>query len=766
VVKLDGRALSGEDGVNANAPTVADGSARGGYGGVATSGVVGQSIRADESATEDGRHGRSNPLGTNESISHRQHSDEGESVNSGDTSLETEFPFTESTLEKLNSINNEQPSIEQIGGLSVYDRTEQDELVAIAAEIADKQCEFSNLIENAQFDESAIISVQLSNLAQKAAILKERINKNEINRADIRALRDIEPKRKSVQNLLEPEVAQTVKFEKLLATELGGLSPYELRKNDSRIEETDTVPIITVERRNTKNIAGDMSTGELKRGRYVNKDTGYTICFGSVGIRDTLNYSFNKGALSALYQAQELIENAVLFETQISDKKNNSKNSLFMHKMYAVFMYCGKPYIADMTVEETFSLSRENELRETNQRLYNLNQIKIAPIKEGKGVEIPDEAFRTFTTALSEDATISIAQLRNIVKRFDKKFYENISAPGRQEREIEINEKVNYETAVEKLNKTRSKRKTDPNQISLFDEGDSAAVTDDQIITTELMRGSGFEDGKYRINEFAKKNPYNLKFAAFLANEYGTGGRSGYGDIVTQQKHDGKGIYLDILDKNAPGGERRIHISYNEAAKRIKELVAKNEYFTEADKQKRIEHAQYMWNEHDHFAPDNATDHSYINRAQEIFAEYEIPIPPIPETPEEFQPEIEEQAAEAETKELRVADNGSPAPIFVTDFKKAQYDIDTKLYKDRDVVAYDSKGVKHEYAKMGDFEYFTSTGAFWGGNEVPGHIYEQIQAYKNGELTEKQVRENYLQYFKDYILVKTEKENNRTRARF
>ena len=111
------------------------------------------------------------------------------------------------------------------------------------------------------------------------------------------------------------------------------------------------------------------------------------------------------------------------------------------------------------------------------------------------------------------------------------------------------------------------------------------------------MRGSSFEDSKHRINEFAKTNPSNADFAAFLSKEYGTGGRSGYGDIVTSQNHNGKGISLDIRDENAPNGKRKILIKYTQAAERISELVAKDEYFTESDKQKRIKHAKYVWNQ-------------------------------------------------------------------------------------------------------------------------------------------------------------------------
>jgi N12 class adenine-specific DNA methylase len=52
--------------------------------------------------------------------------------------------------------------------------------------------------------------------------------------------------------------------------------------------------------------------------------------------------------------------------------------------------------------------------------------------------------------------------------------------------------------------------------------------------------------------------------------------------------------------------------------------------------------------------------------------------------------------------------------------------------------------VEQKLGRSGNITYVTSTGAFWGSNSVPGDIYEQIKAYERGELSDEQVRENYL----------------------
>jgi len=86
----------------------------------------------------------------------------------------------------------------------------------------------------------------------------------------------------------------------------------------------------------------------------------------------------------------------------------------------------------------------------------------------------------------------------------------------------------------------------------------------------------------------------------------------------------------------------------------------------------------------------------------------------------------------------------SPPPVFFVDWDAAQHDFDLNLYKDRDVIGYNKDGVETRLGRSGDFTYITATGAFWGSNTVPGGIYEQIEAYRGGEVTETQVRENYL----------------------
>ncbi|MDL2233176.1 hypothetical protein LJC63_06305 [Ruminococcaceae bacterium OttesenSCG-928-L11] len=85
-----------------------------------------------------------------------------------------------------------------------------------------------------------------------------------------------------------------------------------------------------------------------------------------------------------------------------------------------------------------------------------------------------------------------------------------------------------------------------------------------------------------------------------------------------------------------------------------------------------------------------------------------------------------------------------PPPVFFVDWNTAQHDFDLSRYNDRAVVGYDKDGVEYTVGKSGNLTYITGTGMLMGGNSVPGNIYEQLHAYLDGEVTEEQVRENYL----------------------
>lgn len=160
-----------------------------------------------------------------------------------------------------------------------------------------------------------------------------------------------------------------------------------------------------------------------------------------------------------------------------------------------------------------------------------------------------------------------------------------------------------------------------PSQLSLFGEPvvyESDA--EEKAIYAALMRGSGFQDGKFRIEEFCKESHSINEFAQMLKDEYGTGGHSG-NEFYAFANHNSKGIEI-ILNRKYDNEEgRKIYLSWKEVAERISELVSKGEYITKADIDDRIYHAKYTLK---YYNSDSESDKIHTERAKNILKEYGI----------------------------------------------------------------------------------------------------------------------------------------------
>lgn len=109
----------------------------------------------------------------------------------------------------------------------------------------------------------------------------------------------------------------------------------------------------------------------------------------------------------------------------------------------------------------------------------------------------------------------------------------------------------------------------------------------------EIMRGSGFEDGKFRIAEFfQERNPNNKEFADFLKNEYGTGGHSADGNILYID-HDSKGIHFTLRSTNGGINDEKFNFSWTEVAKLTTDLIKHDKYITQDDINRRINSAKF-----------------------------------------------------------------------------------------------------------------------------------------------------------------------------
>ncbi len=115
-------------------------------------------------------------------------------------------------------------------------------------------------------------------------------------------------------------------------------------------------------------------------------------------------------------------------------------------------------------------------------------------------------------------------------------------------------------------------------------ETTSAFVISQEDIDAVLTRGSGIHDGKYRIYEQYLKRDTHEANITFLKNEYGIGGA--YPAVPGRQldeNHDGKGIKISRGSIMHPDAE--VLLSWKKIEKRIGELIATDQYLSQAEKE-------------------------------------------------------------------------------------------------------------------------------------------------------------------------------------
>lgn len=343
------------------------------------------------------------------------------------------------------------------------DRELADSYADITDRITDKQNEITAFITNENFTAAEAALSELKELLGEAEKIKTEIQSKEITLDDVNALRSIQPARKSVQNMLENEVAKTPKFEKLLGDEMGKKSAFEMRNSDNewRNDESKTAVVVNVPKAPYSARPQDVKKrNDIPRGTFTNRDTGLEIIFGRRSVEETITNAIYddkrhlpvEARMSALYQMKDIIENAVCFDSQLSEPSSSRKsgNTLFIHRMYGLFTYDNEQYLANLAIEESYATDRDNKFRGTQNRVYNVDNIKITPVKLWDFQSHADLQNADQDTSQGV-TTITIPQLYNLVKTYDQNFFENPNAEGRLDREAEIEAQQEFSKAMEVL---------------------------------------------------------------------------------------------------------------------------------------------------------------------------------------------------------------------------------------------------------------------------------------------------------------------------
>ena len=124
--------------------------------------------------------------------------------------------------------------------------------------------------------------------------------------------------------------------------------------------------------------------------------------------------------------------------------------------------------------------------------------------------------------------------------------------------------------------------------VSPIQYGEPIAEVDRfQELHKEIMRGSGFEGGKFRIAEFFENNnPTNKEFADFLRDEYGTGGHTADGNIFMVD-HDSKGMQFTVRSTDDSISNETFDFSWTEVAKLTADLIKHDKYLTQNEIDRR-----------------------------------------------------------------------------------------------------------------------------------------------------------------------------------
>lgn len=213
--------------------------------------------------------------------------------------------------------------------------------------------------------------------------------------------------RKSINQFNSNDIAVTQKFAEKYWQEMGTKSPfYRAWFGDWRVKDSTLIQIASKQ--------SDTRTD------HINKDTGWIIRNSSKVHDETKKHHSikNREAVPYLAYIDEIIENAVLLDTESLGKKK-SENSLLMHYLYAVADIGNGPEVLKLHVEEMYNPGKRN----TGQRAYALQNIEKAFVAHG-GVQGKTSSPRSSAT----NATSTVADLFVLVKRMDASFAPNNSS--------------------------------------------------------------------------------------------------------------------------------------------------------------------------------------------------------------------------------------------------------------------------------------------------------------------------------------------------
>ena len=180
--------------------------------------------------------------------------------------------------------------------------------------------------------------------------------------------------------------------------------------------------------------------------------------------------------------------------------------------------------------------------------------------------------------------------------------------------------RITQENTVTKTAEDNSPAVFSFEQIGFFDFKVSEQQSEiDNFVNAVLMKGTGTEDGKFRVNDFFLENHTEKEKIDFLKEEFGWYGR--YTSNESLESQPSKGLAFTRTDKENPENNLNIHLSWQEVAEHLDSMISAETYITEKDIAERQRHALYVLK---NYSSDNPNDVYAIQKAKEILDSYNI----------------------------------------------------------------------------------------------------------------------------------------------
>lgn len=218
-----------------------------------------------------------------------------------------------------------------------------------------------------------------------------------------------------------------------------------------------------------------------------------------------------------------------------------------------------------------------------------------ADIGQTERVSAPDRADSTFEVGTSDEAALKGAgrdggaerKSPDAVGRSDEQHPQSGGGSHLERTDLQLELAEDRQGSIATEEEVTANLPTVDEQIERIaeaeDEKSSAFSVSQEDIDAVLVRGSSFQDGKYRIYRQLQKREDSKSNIAFLKKEYGTGNGTFYfsDGNAGHWWHDAKGI---SIDKHGISLEHDLVLKWSQVEKRLHELIKNDRYLNPKEK--------------------------------------------------------------------------------------------------------------------------------------------------------------------------------------